>query len=317
MRRDTGHELSSKERRDALSSGRKLEWWTIGAMATIVVAMYLVMGSSQAMKAAWVEDLLGFVPPIAFLIANRYAQRDPNERFPYGYHRVIDIAFLAGAVALTALGLYIFIDSVLGLIKAEHPTIGTRVIFGHQFWSGWLMIAVLVYSIIPPVILGRLKMRPARKIHDKTLKADADMNKADCMTGLAGIAGIIGIGVGWWWADSVAAAVISIDVIKDGVRNLKRVVSDVMDQRPTTVDGEVSDVPDRVRDALLELPWVADAMPRLREEGHIFVGEVFLDVCDDTDLPRRLDYARHVAESVHWSLQDIVVTIGSPPATIR
>jgi len=27
------------------------------------------MGGSQAMKAAWAEDLLSFIPPIAFLVA--------------------------------------------------------------------------------------------------------------------------------------------------------------------------------------------------------------------------------------------------------
>ena len=50
-----------------------------------------------------------------------------------------------------------------------------------------------------PVIFGHLKMKPPKMLHDKTLYADAMMNKADWMTGLAGIVGILGIGMGWWW----------------------------------------------------------------------------------------------------------------------
>jgi hypothetical protein len=30
------------------------------------VLLYFVLGSSQAMKAAWVEDILGMFPPVAF-----------------------------------------------------------------------------------------------------------------------------------------------------------------------------------------------------------------------------------------------------------
>ena len=42
------------------------------------------------------------------------------------------------------------------------------------------------------VTFGRLKMRPARKLHDKIPYADALMNKADWTTGLAAAAGIAG-----------------------------------------------------------------------------------------------------------------------------
>ena len=50
------------------SKAKKLEWITLVYLITVVVVMYLVMGSSQAMKTAWLEDLLSLVPSIAFLI---------------------------------------------------------------------------------------------------------------------------------------------------------------------------------------------------------------------------------------------------------
>ena len=202
----------------------KLEWATIVFMLTIVVVIYLTMGSSQAMKAAWIEDLLSFVPPIAFLVAARWKDRPATEDFPYGYPRSVSIAFLAGAVALTIFGVYILIDSILGLAHREHPTIGTTVVLGHQLWAGWVMIVVLAYSAIPPLVLGHMKQAPARQLHDKTLKADSDMNRADWLTAGAGIVGILGIGIGWWWADAVAAGIISVEIVKDGLTHLKRVV---------------------------------------------------------------------------------------------
>jgi cation diffusion facilitator family transporter len=289
----------------------RLEWTTLGFMVTIVAAVYLAMGGSQAMKAAWVEDMLSFIPPAAFLISVRFRDRKPNAEFPYGYHRSVSIAFLAGAVALALFGGFILVDSVMTLVHREHPSIGTTVVFGRTIWTGWLMVAALAYSMIPPLVLGRLKLGPARVLHDKTLKADADMNKADWLTGGAGIVGVLGVGLGFWWADPVAAGVISIDIVKDGFQNVKRVVQDLMDQSPTTVDGERSDIVERARAALLVLSWIRDAQVRLREEGHVFTGEAFIvpTAFDVTELPQRFDEARASLYALDWRMHDIVLTV--------
>lgn len=292
-----------------MERARRLEWATLAWIAVTVVGVYLVKGGSQAMQAAWIEDLLSFVAPTAFLVAARFRHREPNERFPYGYHRSITIAFLAGSVALTLLGTFVLVDSLVTLIRAEHPTIGITTILGQAVWSGWLMIAVLFLSGVPLVVLGHAKLGPARQLHDKTLRADALMNRADWLTAAAGIVGILGIGIGWWWADATAGAVISVAVCRDGVVNLRRVVADLMDHRPCTIDGEISTVPQRVREAVLGLPWVAAVDVRLREEGHVFVGEVFVRARSTADLSAKLEHVRRAARAVDWRVHDLVIEV--------
>jgi len=66
---------------------KRLEWISIIFLVTIIAAIGLVMGSSEAIKAVWIEDLLSLVPPIAFLIGARYRDRDPTDEYPYGYRR--------------------------------------------------------------------------------------------------------------------------------------------------------------------------------------------------------------------------------------
>jgi cation diffusion facilitator family transporter len=298
-----------RELEPVMERAKRLEWLTVGALTVIVIAIYLTMGGSQAMKAAWIEDLLSFVTPIAFLVSARYRHVEPNDEFPYGYHRSVSIAFLAGAVALTLFGAFILFDSVMTLVAAHHPTIGTTVLLGRQLWSGWLMIGVLFLSGIPPFLLGRMKLEPARQLHDKTLKADADMNKADWLTAVSGIVGMLGIGIGWWWADAAAGAFISVGIVKDGVTNLRRVVGDLLDRRPLTVEGEASEAPEKVREALLTLPWVKTAEVRLREEGHVFAGELFLTAASTADLSSKVEEARRTAASVDWRVHDVVVEI--------
>jgi cation diffusion facilitator family transporter len=309
MRRAT-FELPA-ELREVLARARRLEWATLGLMASVVAAVYLTMGASQTMKAAWVEDLLSLVPPAAFLISNRVAGRPPSARYPYGHHRAVSIAFLTGAVALFLFGGFLLVDSVLGLVRAERPSIGTMVLLGWQVWAGWPMIAALAYGTAVPFLLGRSKLPLARRLHDKTLKADADMNRADWLTGAAGIAGILGVGLGFWWADAVAAGIISFSIVKDGFENLHRVVRDLMDRRPTTVEAEESDAPERVGAALLRLDWVEDARVRLREEGHLLMGEAFLVPADGRLDPHRIEEAARVATAVDWRIHEVVITAAS------
>jgi divalent metal cation (Fe/Co/Zn/Cd) transporter len=70
------------ELRQTLRKARRLEWLTIAYLVSAVVLLALVLGSSQAMKTAWIEDLLSLIPPIAFLLAMRFNSRVPTGRFP-------------------------------------------------------------------------------------------------------------------------------------------------------------------------------------------------------------------------------------------
>jgi len=69
-------------------------------MISIIAVIGLTMGSSEAMKTMWIEDILSLIPLIAFLIGTRYFDRPPDDQFLYGYRRAVMIAFLTAAVAL-------------------------------------------------------------------------------------------------------------------------------------------------------------------------------------------------------------------------
>lgn len=307
MKASRGWELPP-EKAKIMAKAVRLEWLTLAYLTSAVFFIYLTLGSSQAMKTAWFEDMLSLIPSAVFLVAARIRHRPPNERYPYGYHRVVTIAFLAAALALFLMGAFLLYDAISALLAFEHPTIGTVVVAGRQVWLGWLMIPALLWSAIPAMILGRAKLPLANALHDKVLHADAAMNKADWLTALAAIVGVLGIGFGLWWADATAAAIISIDILKDGFVHLRAVISDLLDSRPTSVDhSTVEGLPTRVRNKLLELPWVADADVRMRENGHVFFGEAFVVPEGDPDVTRKIEEAADDLFAVDWRLQDMVI----------
>ena len=112
------------ERDRARRAGRRLAWATIGYYLIDMTVMYLVVGRSQAMKAAWLQDVFAVVPPVGFLVAAQMVCKRPNDRFPYGYHRAVSVAFFFAALSLIGVGVYLVIDSVIPFVQAQHPTIG-------------------------------------------------------------------------------------------------------------------------------------------------------------------------------------------------
>ena len=256
-----------------IARGRKLEYWTIAWLATVVPLMALVVGSSQAMKTVWLEDMLGFIPPIVYLISERMERRPPSERFPFGFERVNSLAFLISAVTLTAMGAWLIVEAAMTLLYQEHPTVGTMRLFGHDVWMGWPMIAVLMWSTLPSILLGRLKQPVARTIQDEVLHTDAEMQKADWMTGVAAMVGVIGIGLGYWWADAVAAGLISISILKDGVSQLRSATAELVDGAPRALGSvEVSDEV-KALEAVLEARFPGAAI-RFRETGRLIHTEI-------------------------------------------
>lgn len=258
---------------DDVRHGEWLEWWTLAWMISVVAVMALVMGSSQAMKAAVIEDVLSLVPAIVFLLSIHWERKQPNRRFPFGYRRANSLAFLVAATALLSVGGFLAYESVTTLIRQEHPTVGGITLFGHTIWLGWLMIAALAYSVVPPLILGHIKHPIATRIRDKVLHTDALMQKADWQTGLAGIAGIIGIGLGWWWADAAAALFISLSIIKDAIGALEKAVAELLDGTPRALDSNnPSGDAERLTAALKKR--FGNVEVRLRETGRYIAAEV-------------------------------------------
>ena len=299
-----------EELRDEYRRAVRLTWWTLAYLASNVVVLYLVMGSSQAMKTAWIEDILSVIPPLSFLIAQRVVRREPSHRYPYGYHRAVTVAFLIGALALLAVGILLLFDGVMTLVRSERPSIGSVVLMGRHVWLGWPMLLALAWTVVPLMFIGHAKLAPARRLHDKILYTDAEMNRANWLTGVAAMAGIVGIALGWWWADAVAAIVISLDIVRDGAVNVKAAMGDIMDRAPQTVDhaGEI-DLPRKVDERLRALPWVLDARSRLRESGHVFFGDVLVVPRDGRDPTRRVDECQKVACELDWRLLELVVEL--------
>ena len=300
-----------ERQRQALHRAERLCWWTLLWMSLVSALMFAAMGGSQAMKTALVEDLLSLVPAIAFLVASRFRRKGVDAEYITGRERAFDINFLISAVALAGVGLALVYDGLHTLLTATRPVVGSIVVAGHVLWQGWVMIAALAVSAVPPIILGRKKLKLARQLSLKPLHTDADMGKADWMTALAGIAGVAGIGFGLWWADAVAALVIAGSILHDGASNLRGAVRDLHDARPQELERDAPDpLPDRLCAEISALPWMDGCAVRLHEEGFHLSGIVLLH--NRTLTAAQVEEVRAIAQALDWRLDQIDVSIRTP-----
>ena len=302
------HDLP-QEQQDALSKAKRVERINVVVKILAVIAIFSVSGSSQVMKAAWIEDALAILPPVAFLLSIRYIGRKPTPRHPYGFHRSIGVGHVVSAVALLVFGTILLVDSAMGLIAGDRPPIGLVEVFGTPIWAGWIMITVSVIVVIPSIIIGRINAKLAPLLHNKVLYADAAMNKADWMTGLATGVGLLGVGAGLWWFDAAAAILISFDIIGDGLKNLRGALADLIDARATESDSrEPHPLISEVREKLREYDWVEEADVRMRDQGQVFHTEAFVvPVKGREPSLAELEEARTECADMDWKLHDLII----------
>ncbi|WP_109210092.1 MULTISPECIES: cation diffusion facilitator family transporter [Microbacterium] len=296
----------------ALRSAIRWEWFTIGYTLVTIGLIALVVGGSQAMKTAWIEDMLSLIPQISFLVALLFIRRRPTRAFPFGYHRVMGVGHLVAGVALLAVGGNLAYEAISGLVRAEHPSIGTVQVFGQTVWLGWFMVAVMSVVVIGPFFYGRAKAKLAPTLHNKVLYADADMAKADWTSTVASIVGVLGVGIGLWWLDGAAALFISLGIIWDGWRNSRGAVRDLIDQRARTEDdARPHPLIARVANRVDEFGWVRESAVRMRDMGQVFHVEVFVVPAREEVTLAEVEEAREAVAALDWKVQDVVLVATS------
>lgn len=260
------------------------------------------------MKTIWLEDTLGIIPPLSFLISSKIVRQKATKNFPYGFHRITSLAFLTSSLALFILGIYLLFDGSATLLNQKHPSIPTVVCFGHSIWFGYIMIIALLWSSVPSTFLGHIKIPLAHELYDKILFADSKMNKASWMSGFASIVGIVGIGLGFWWADATVGIIISFSIINDGFNNLKQSILDLLDEVPKEL-GKLSTEPviEQVKHLINNEDWITSGEIRCRDEGHVFFCDVFIVPKKSEVSVREIQTLHDKIKQLNWRLHDVVI----------
>lgn len=168
-----------------------------------------ILGHSSAMIADAVHSLSDFFSDIVVIIMVRMSARPEDADHAYGHGKYETLASLIVGVSLAFVGLGIFYSGVsktISFFRGETLSEPT-----------WIALAAAILSIVAKEGLYRYTIIKERPIHSSALVANAWHHRSDALTSVAALVGIGGamlLGKDWVVLDPIAAAVVSIFIIK-------------------------------------------------------------------------------------------------------
>jgi cation diffusion facilitator family transporter len=127
----------------------------------------------------------------------RISKRRPTPRYPYGYERAEDLAGLGVALVIWASALFAGIESYRKFV--DHSTTSH---------VGWGMVGA-VLGVVGNQAVARYKLATGKRIQSATLMADARHSWLDALSSAGAFVGLVGVALGYRWADPVAGFVIT------------------------------------------------------------------------------------------------------------
>jgi cation diffusion facilitator family transporter len=250
---DDAHERRQANRAVAVSA--------IGLAVTglIELAIALVSGSVALLGDA-LHNLSDVSTSALVFVGFRASRKLPTERYPYGYERAEDLAGIGVALVIWGSAAVAGFESVTKLLRHG----GT----GHLGWG----IAAAAVGIAGNQLVARYKLTVGRRIRSATMVADAKHSWLDALSSAGAMLGLIGVALGWGWADAVAGIAVTGFICHVGWE----VTADIGHRLLDGVDPEVITTAETVA---ATVPGVTHAHARARWTGRTLRVEVegFLD----------------------------------------
>lgn len=246
------------ERRQA---NRAIAVSAIGLALTGLVELAIaLLSGSVALLGDALHNLSDVSTSVLVFVGFRASRKVPTERYPYGYERAEDLAGIGVALVIWGSAAVAAFESVNKLLR-----------HGGTGYVGW-GIAAAVVGIAGNQLVARYKLLVGKRIRSATMVADAKHSWLDALSSAGAMLGLIGVALGWAWADAVAGIVVTGFICHVGWE----VTSDIAHRLLDGVDPEIITTAESVAAAV---PGVTHAHARARWTGRTLRVEVegFLD----------------------------------------
>ena len=277
---DANEAIQSAE--EASQDGIRAAWVGLAGMtATAVLQIAIVaVSGSIALLADTLHNVGHAVTTIPLLLAFQLGRRPATTRFTYGYRRAEDLAGLFIGVVIAASAALIIWESVRALFRS-HP-------LEHL---GWVFAAGVV-GAVGNELVAIYRIRTGRRIGSAALVAEGHHARADGLTSVAVVLGVIGVRAGFARADAVVGLLIAAVILCILVQSMRVVVRRLM-------DGVEPDRVDAIRAVARSVTGVTDlGRVRARWIGHRLESDVEITVDGELTVADGHD----VAERVHHEL---------------
>jgi len=222
--------MQSEKEQAALSS--------IAASAALTVAKAVVgfLTGSLAILSEAGHSLIDLGATVMTYSAVRVSGRPADAEHQYGHGKFESVSALAETGLLFVLSGVVIWEAVKRLVEHEEHAVNANA------WA----FGVIAVSIVVDFFRSRALSRAARQTSSHALEADALHFSSDLWASLAVLAGLGGVRVGLWWADSAAALAVAILVCVAGWRLGRRTIDALTDVAPAGAVAKIRSIAARV-----------------------------------------------------------------------
>jgi cation diffusion facilitator family transporter len=244
----------------------------------IELAIAMVSGSVALLGDA-LHNLSDVSTSALVFVGFRASRKTPSERYPYGYERAEDLAGIGVALVIWGSALFAGFESVSKLLR-----------HGATAHLGWGIAAAAV-GIVGNQLVARYKLAVGRQIRSATMVADAKHSWLDALSSAGAMLGLIGVALGWSWADAIAGLVVTGFIWHVGWE----VTADIAHR---ILDGVAPEIITTAETVATGVPGVEHAHARARWTGRTLHIEVEGFVKPETTLAAADQIGRNVASAL-------------------
>src|SRR6185436_130376 len=158
---------------------------------------------------------------------------------------------------------------------------------------------------------ARLLYRTAKETTSHALEADALHFDSDMWSSTAVLAGLIGVALGYPWADSAAALIVAVVILIAGWRLGRRTIDTLTDTAPEGAAANIAET------AALTLGVVAVERVRVRSVGPTLFADLLVGVSRTLPLDRVAAIKAEIAGKILAELPEAEVNVVTEPRALN
>lgn len=275
------------ERADRREANRAVTVSAIGLALTggIELALAIVTGSVALLGDA-LHNLADVSTSAVVFLGFFISKRRPSTTYTYGYERAEDLAGLGVALVIWFSAAFVGWQSYEKLVAktgTSHLVVG---------------LAAAVIGMIGNYAVSRYKLHVARRIQSATMKAEAKHSWLDVLSSVGAFIGLLGVGLGYRWADPVAGFAVTVFIIHVGYEVTHDITKRLM-------DGVEPDLIAAAEESLRDVVGLRAAAVRGRWMGRSLILEVEGQLDGHTPLAQVDAVGRAVDTAVRGAVKEV------------
>ncbi len=230
----------------------------------------------------------------------RVSDKPADERHPYGHSKIESISALIESALLFVTSLWIIYEAI------------KRLVFNKvEIEITWYAFVVIIISIFVDISRSRALMKVAKETKSQALEADALHFSSDIWSSGAVLIGLVCVYFKIPAADTIAALVVAIIVLRAGYKLSKRTFDVLIDAAPTGITEIIKEEARKI-EGVIGIPSI-----RVRPAGATLFVEISIEVSRKISQEKAKSIGKNVEDKIKEKINNAEITISTMPIALN